>query len=244
MRWPHLLPRGDRPRRGARRPARRHARRAARRRARTRARCSITGPRLRRAPRRAPRAARLQLRGPDRDRRRAARRLRGRRHAVGVAVGRRPALRRGRAEPEGRARRCCASSRAWSASPSTAQQLEYAAVDYERQVSRAVEMRPRRPGLRRAPRARGRRRGGAGPIRANLPSGDVLAREFQRFLRQRGTGPGNSTAARLGGGPRRPSPLGGRADDPVVADRARRVGRRRLEALAEDALGDLEHRLA
>ena len=28
------------------------------------------------------------------------------------------------------------------------------------------------------------------PDPSDLPSGDVLAREFQRFLRQRGTGPG------------------------------------------------------
>ena len=30
------------------------------------------------------------------------------------------------------------------------------------------------------------------PDPSELPSGDVLAREFQRFLRQRGTGPGSS----------------------------------------------------
>jgi hypothetical protein len=28
------------------------------------------------------------------------------------------------------------------------------------------------------------------PDPSDLPSGDLLAREFQRFLRQRGTGPG------------------------------------------------------
>ena len=49
-------------------------------------------------------------------------------------------------------------------------------------------VRPRRAGLRRAPRAGGRRGGGAARP-AQLPSGDVLAREFQRFLRQRGRGP-------------------------------------------------------
>ena len=45
--------------------------------------------------------------------------------------------------------------------------------------------RPRRAGVRRAPRAR-RRRGAGRPDPGSLPSGDVLAREFQRFLRQRG----------------------------------------------------------
>ena len=55
------------------------------------------------------------LRGADRDRRRAAARLRRGRHAGRVAVGGRAALRGRGAEPEGRARRCCAGSRAWSA---------------------------------------------------------------------------------------------------------------------------------
>ena len=45
--------------------------------------------------------------------------------------------------------------------------------------------RPRRAGLRRAP-GEGRRGGGAESDPADLPSGDVIAREFQRFLRQRG----------------------------------------------------------
>ena len=45
---------------------------------------------------------------------------------------------------------------------------------------------PRRPGLRRAARARRRTRRRTRPDPRDLPSGDVLAREFQRFLRQRG----------------------------------------------------------
>ena len=45
--------------------------------------------------------------------------------------------------------------------------------------------RPRHPGVRRTPGAgRGERRGELTP--EDVPSGDMLAREFQRFLRQRG----------------------------------------------------------
>ena len=62
-------------------------------------------------------------------------------------------------------------------------------------VARGPE-RPRRAGLRRAPRAGGRRRGAGARARSDLPSGDVLAREFQRFLRQRGPGPDGLSAAR------------------------------------------------
>jgi proteasome assembly chaperone (PAC2) family protein len=70
-----------------------------------------------------------------------------------------------------------------------ATQLESAAVDYERQVTRAVELDPEvQAFVERLERAADAEEGTADP--ANLPSGDVLAREFQRFLRQRGTGPG------------------------------------------------------
>ena len=55
-------------------------------------------------------------------------------------------------------------------------------------------VRPRGAGVRRAARA-GRRRGGGADRPAQLPSGDVLAREFQRFLRQRG-GPGGPAPSR------------------------------------------------
>jgi proteasome assembly chaperone (PAC2) family protein len=62
-----------------------------------------------------------------------------------------------------------------------ASSLEEAAVDYERQVSRAVEMDPEvQAFVERLEKA-------ADEEEANpdVPSGDVLAREFQRFLRQR-----------------------------------------------------------
>jgi proteasome assembly chaperone (PAC2) family protein len=66
-----------------------------------------------------------------------------------------------------------------------ASSLEEAAVDYERQVSRAVEMDPEvQAFVERLEKAADEEDGGPDP--SNLPSGDVLAREFQRFLRQRG----------------------------------------------------------
>jgi proteasome assembly chaperone (PAC2) family protein len=69
-----------------------------------------------------------------------------------------------------------------------AAELEDAASEYERQVSRAVEMDPDVQAFvekleRTADEEEGR------PDPSQLPSGDVLAREFQRFLRQRGSGP-------------------------------------------------------
>src|ERR671926_1622039 len=66
-----------------------------------------------------------------------------------------------------------------------ASSLEEAAVDYERQVSRAVEMDPDvQAFVERLEKAADEEEGTTDP--SQLPSGDVLAREFQRFLRQRG----------------------------------------------------------
>jgi proteasome assembly chaperone (PAC2) family protein len=67
-----------------------------------------------------------------------------------------------------------------------ATELEDAAVDYERQVSRAVELDPDvQAFVERLERASDEEN--ARPDPGSLPSGDVLAREFQRFLRQRGS---------------------------------------------------------
>jgi proteasome assembly chaperone (PAC2) family protein len=64
-----------------------------------------------------------------------------------------------------------------------ASDLETAAVDYERQVSRAVEMDPDvQAFVERLEKAVDEEEAGT----PDVPSGDVLAREFQRFLRQRG----------------------------------------------------------
>jgi predicted ATP-grasp superfamily ATP-dependent carboligase len=66
-----------------------------------------------------------------------------------------------------------------------ASELETAAVEYERQVSRAVELDPDvQAFVERLEMAADEEEGPPDPDQ--LPSGDVIAREFQRFLRQRG----------------------------------------------------------
>ena len=66
--------------------------------------------------------------------------------------------------------------------------LEDAATEYEQQVSRAVELDPDvQAFVERLERAADEESGRPDP--GSLPSGDVLAREFQRFLRQRGEQP-------------------------------------------------------
>jgi predicted ATP-grasp superfamily ATP-dependent carboligase len=76
-----------------------------------------------------------------------------------------------------------------------AMELEDAASEYERQVSRAVELDPDvQAFVERLERAADEE--SASPDPGSLPSGDVLAREFQRFLRQRGgQGPAGSPGA-------------------------------------------------
>ncbi len=70
-----------------------------------------------------------------------------------------------------------------------ATQLEVAAGEYERQVNRAVEQDPDvQAFVERLERAAAEEEVPTDPD--SLPSGDVLAREFQRFLRQRGGGRG------------------------------------------------------
>jgi proteasome assembly chaperone (PAC2) family protein len=69
-----------------------------------------------------------------------------------------------------------------------ASDLETAAGDYDRQVTRAVELDPEvQAFVERLERAADEEE--ADTTEGDLPSGDVLAREFQRFLRQRGSGP-------------------------------------------------------
>ncbi len=117
------------------------------------------GPLGRRGHGRAPEPAALQLRGPDRHRRRPARRLPPGRVAVGEPVG-------GGAAPTSPPRRTRRRPLALVRKLETlvgvtvdAGELETAAADYERQVSLAVQSDPRRPGVRRAPRGPGRGRG-------------------------------------------------------------------------------------
>jgi predicted ATP-grasp superfamily ATP-dependent carboligase len=76
-------------------------------------------------------------------------------------------------------------------------ELEDAAGEYERQVSRAVELDPDvQAFVERLERAADEE--SSSPDPQSLPSGDVLAREFQRFLRQRG-GQGPSPSGPAGG---------------------------------------------
>lgn len=66
--------------------------------------------------------------------------------------------------------------------------LEDAATEYETQVSRAVELDPDvQSFVERLERAADEESGKPDP--GSLPSGDVIAREFQRFLKQRGSDP-------------------------------------------------------
>jgi predicted ATP-grasp superfamily ATP-dependent carboligase len=66
-----------------------------------------------------------------------------------------------------------------------AEELETAAVDYERQVSLAVQSDPDvQAFVERLEQAAEEEEPDIGP--ADLPSGDTIARDFQRFLRQRG----------------------------------------------------------
>jgi proteasome assembly chaperone (PAC2) family protein len=66
-------------------------------------------------------------------------------------------------------------------------ELESAAADYERQVSLAVQSDPDvQAFVERLERAAEEEEDDVDPT--ELPSGDVIAREFQRFLRQRGPG--------------------------------------------------------
>jgi predicted ATP-grasp superfamily ATP-dependent carboligase len=68
-----------------------------------------------------------------------------------------------------------------------AEELERSAADYERQVSLAVQSDPDvQAFVERLERAAEEEEQELGP--QDLPSGDVIAREFQRFLRQRGPG--------------------------------------------------------
>src|SRR3954453_6181277 len=70
-----------------------------------------------------------------------------------------------------------------------ASELEGAASDYERQVSLAVQSDPDvQAFVERLERAAEESDDNVDPT--ELPSGDVIAREFQRFLRQRGGPPG------------------------------------------------------
>ena len=109
--------------------------------------------------------------------------------------------------------------------------------------------RPQPPARRRV---RGRDRAGDRRRRGRPPTSARASRRARPGARRAPPATSGSPAAASStraGSSTRPSTcssagclaLGRRAGDPVVAHRARRVGRRRLEALALDPVGDLEH---
>ena len=101
-------------------------------------------------------------------------------------------------------------------------ELESAAADYERQVGLAVQSDPDiQAFVERLEQASDSEANGEPQ---DVPSGDLLAREFQRFLRQRG----HEVAGRPRGRPRRPAVASASAAGhtiAVVAHRARRSAR-------------------
>ena len=114
-------------------------------------------------------------------------------------------------------------------------ELESASADYDRQVNVAVQSDPDvQAFVERLEQAAGEETDDSPTA---LPSGETIARDLQRFLRQRGGGDG---ARRLPAGVRRSRR---RAHQPVVAHRARGKRGRRLEALRQDPLGDLHRHL-
>ena len=134
-----------------------------------------------------------------------------------------------------------------------AAELESAAADYERQVNLAVQSDPdvqafverleqaagedpRRTSRARCPPARRSPATSSGSC-ASAARTSRPARCSPRSARTTRPGRHNPRARRP---PTRGLALGRRAHEPVVADRARRERRRRLEPLREDPLGDLE----
>ena len=132
----------------------------------------------------------VPVRGPDRDRRGPERLLPRRRGALGVAVGAGAALPRRAPEPAGDARR---SSSVSPRLTGLTVRPDAPAADrggMAREGRRGRRGRRRRPQLRLDPRGALRRPGAAaGDITdqswgTNLPTGDELAREVERFLRE------------------------------------------------------------
>ena len=109
-------------------------------------------------------------------------------HADGQPVGQRAALRRRAPNPKA-ALALVRKLESLVGVTVDASELESAAGDYERQVSLAVQSDPDvQAFVERLEAAAEEEEPTLRP--QDLPSGDVLAREFQRFLRQRGPGEG------------------------------------------------------
>ena len=137
-------------------------------------------------------ASAVALRGPDRRRRRAPRRLPRGRHPVGVAVGRGAALRladpvaaRGQGAVRPARRRCSrsGSTRASSRRRATAyiQQVSEAVAADEETAAYVDELESRAEEI---------------DDETELPSGETLAAELTRFLREREQDGGEGSSAR------------------------------------------------
>ena len=137
----------------------------------------------------------LQLRGPDRGRRRPPRRLRPPRACPRRASGPRSPTTSPRSPTRRRRWRCCAGSRAWSASRSRPPGSRRSPSPSSSQVSNAVSANPEIAGAGRS----GSRQQQAEQLELDedLPSGESLARDFERYLRQRGR-PGRAAQGRGG----------------------------------------------
>ena len=147
---------------------------------------AITGIGSEELARRAARLRAAQLRRSHRDRRRAPERLRGRRYHLREPVGLGAPLRGGRPNPKV-ALALVRGFEGIAGLAVDAGELESAAEDYERQVSAAVASDPEvKAFVERLESAMDEVTAENPPDEESLPSADTIARDFQRFLRQRG----------------------------------------------------------
>ena len=144
----------------------------------------VTGAASDHLARRGARAAALALRGPDGHRRRPARRVPPGRDPVGEPLVGGAALRVARAEPARGARRSATVSASCSGSRSTSSELEEAEEVYAEQITEAVASDPETAAYVEELERR------ADTIdelieEEDLPTGESLAAELTRFLRDR-----------------------------------------------------------
>ena len=181
LRWRTFADAVRRGRRTARRRDGRNPRRAARRRP-THAFGADHRARLGPGSGRPPLTLALQLRGPNRDRRHHPRRLPSPRHYLGEPLGRRAALRRGGPNPKA-ALALLRRLEGFTGIAIEASELEEAMGRFETQVDRAVASNPEIEDLVR--RLESEQSDEDDLDAEDVPSGDTIARDFQRFLRQR-----------------------------------------------------------
>ena len=143
-------------------------------------------PRLRRGAGRAARPGALQLRGTDRGRRRAPRRLPAGAGSPRPASGPRCRTTSPRSPTRRRPWPCCAGSEGLVGVAVEASGLEEESESYESQVSRAVAANPEIEELVQRLEAEQAERL---DVEDDVPSGESLARDFERYLRQQGGSP-------------------------------------------------------